>query len=33
MDDDQVRERLLEHVDKGDPVDVANFAAFRWNKT
>lgn len=29
---DDVRAALLQHVEKGDPVDVANFAAFWWNK-
>ena len=28
---DEIERCLLEHVDKGDPVDVANFAAFMWN--
>lgn len=27
-----IKGRLLTHVEKGDPVDVANFAAFWWNK-
>lgn len=28
----QVRKALLEHLDKGDPTDIANFAAFMWYK-
>jgi hypothetical protein len=27
-----IKSALLAHVEKGDPVDVANFAAFWWNK-
>ncbi|SFI60630.1 hypothetical protein [Albimonas pacifica] len=30
---DQILAALREHVDKGDPIDVANFAAFLWNRT
>ena len=26
-----IREALRRHADKGDPVDVANFAAMLWN--
>lgn len=26
----EIRQQLLEHVDKGDPVDVGLFAAFAW---
>lgn len=29
---DEIKAALLAHVDKGDPVDVANFAAFWWNR-
>ena len=29
---DDIRTQLSEHVTRGDPVDVANFAAFWWNK-
>jgi hypothetical protein len=29
---DQIKRAMIEHVDKGDPVDVANFAAFLWNR-
>lgn len=29
---EQVMESLRAHLDKGDPVDIANFAAFLWNK-
>ena len=28
---DGMRVALREHMEKGDPVDVANFAAFLWN--
>ena len=27
-----VKGALIAHIEKGDPVDVANFAAFWWNK-
>lgn len=27
-----IREALVKHVEKGDPVDVANFAMFLWNR-
>lgn len=30
--EDEIVNALREHVDKGDPVDVANFAAFLWNR-
>ncbi len=29
---DDIRRRMYEHIDKGDPVDVANFAMFLWNR-
>lgn len=29
---EKIKEALIEHVLKGDPVDVANFAAFWWNR-
>lgn len=28
---DEIKKRLIEHVEFDDPVDVANFAAFWWN--
>ncbi len=28
---DELREKLKEHIDKGDMVDVANFAMMIWN--
>src|ERR1700676_3507426 len=28
----QIRQSLIEHIDKGDPVDIAAFAAFWWNR-
>lgn len=28
----EIKQRLCDHVAKGDPVDVANFAAFLWNR-
>jgi len=28
---DVIRDRIQDHVGKGDPVDVANFAMFWWN--
>jgi hypothetical protein len=28
----EIRSALLEHAVKGDPVDVANFCAFLWNR-
>jgi hypothetical protein len=30
---DDIKADLLRHVEKGDPVDVANLAAFWWNRT
>lgn len=30
---EQIKAALVDHVDKGDPVDVAAFAAFWWNRT
>jgi hypothetical protein len=27
-----IKEQLIAHVGKGDPIDVANFAAFWWNR-
>ncbi len=30
-EDETVWQALHEHVGKGDPVDIANFAAFIWN--
>ena len=29
---DDIKKQLIAHVEKGDPIDVANFAAFWWNK-
>jgi hypothetical protein len=29
---EDMKKQLIEHVDKGDPVDIANFAAFIWNR-
>jgi hypothetical protein len=29
---EQIEQALRDHVDKGDPVDVANFAMFLWNR-
>ena len=29
---DEIKAALIAHVEKGDPVDVANFAAFWWNR-
>ena len=29
---DDIKRALIEHVERGDPVDVANFAAFWWNR-
>jgi hypothetical protein len=29
---DDIKRALIEHIDRGDPVDVANFAAFWWNR-
>jgi len=29
---DDIKRQATNHIDKGDPVDVANFAAFWWNK-
>lgn len=29
---DEIKAALLAHVEKGDPVDVANFCAFWWNR-
>lgn len=29
---DDIKAALLAHVEKGDAVDVANFAAFLWNR-
>jgi hypothetical protein len=29
---DEIKAALLAHVEKGDPIDVANFAAFWWNR-
>ena len=26
-----LKQKLLRHIEKGDPVDVANFCAFWWN--
>lgn len=26
----EIKARIIHHIDKGDPVDVANFAAFWW---
>jgi len=28
---DTIRTKLIKHVEKGDPSDVANFAMFWWN--
>ncbi len=27
---EKIKARLIQHIEKGDPVDVANFAAFWW---
>lgn len=29
---EMIMKALKEHVDKGDPVDIANFCAFLWNR-
>ncbi len=29
---EQITQAMRDHIDKGDPVDVANFAAFLWNR-
>lgn len=29
---ENIQELLADHIEKGDPVDCANFAAFWWNK-
>lgn len=29
---EEILEALKEHVDKGDPIDIANFAMFLWNR-
>ncbi len=29
---DEIKNALLAHIAKGDPVDVANFCAFWWNR-
>ena len=31
--ENDIRDRLLEAVIKGDPVDIAAFAAFLWNRS
>lgn len=28
---EKIKERLLAHVERGDPIDIACFAAFWWN--
>lgn len=28
----EIKDALIEHIEKGDPVDVANFAMFWWNR-
>ena len=30
--EDGIMDRLRAHIPKGDPVDVANFACFWWNR-
>ena len=32
-DIEDIKRQLIEHVEKGDFVDVANFAMFAWNKS
>lgn len=27
-----IKKALKEHVEKGDPIDIANFAMFLWNR-
>lgn len=29
---EDIKKALIEHIEKGDPIDVANFAAFWWNR-
>lgn len=29
---DDLRRMLVEHVEKGDPIDIANFAMMIWNR-
>ena len=29
---EDVKKALIDHIEKGDPVDIANFAAFWWYK-
>lgn len=29
---DDIKKALVAHIEKGDPVDVANFCAFWWNR-
>jgi hypothetical protein len=29
---DQIKTAMIEHIEKGDPIDLAVFAAFWWNK-
>ena len=29
---EDIKASLLAHLEKGDPVDIANFAAFWWNR-
>jgi hypothetical protein len=29
---DQIKASLIEHIEKGDPVDIAVYAAFWWNR-
>ena len=32
-DIDDIKQQLIEHIKKGDPLDVAAYAAFWWNKS
>lgn len=32
FDLDQIKQHLWEHIDKGDPIDIANYALFWWYK-
>jgi len=31
--EEDIKEMLLDHIEKGDMVDVANFAMFIWNRS
>jgi hypothetical protein len=30
---EQIMESLKDHVEKGDPIDIANLCAFLWNRS